>query len=69
VEGDDDRVRPEGVALVEQLRGLPFGEAVRRQQVLGHVRVEAGAEDPEVPFDRERERGCQQGDHGHRSTR
>ena len=38
-----------------------MGQAVGRQQVLGHVRVEAGAEDAEVAFDGERERGGEQG--------
>ena len=43
-----------------------MGEPVGRQQVLGHVRVEAGAEDPEVAFDGERQRGRRQGDQGNR---
>ena len=69
VEGDDDRVGPERVALVQQLPSLTMGQAVGGQQVLGHVRVEAGAEDPEVAFDRERERGRQQRDQRDRPAR
>ncbi len=69
VQSDDDRVRPERVALVQQLSALAVGEPVGSQQVLGHVRVEAGAEDPEVAFDRERQRGRQQRDQGDRPAR
>ena len=54
-------VRAEGIALVQQLRAVAFGEAVGREQVLRHVGVEAGAEDAEVAFDREGERGRQEG--------
>ena len=39
---------------------MAVGEPVGGQQVLGHVGVEAGAEDPEVAFDRERQRGGEQ---------
>ena len=37
-----------------------MGQPVGGQQVLGHVGVEAGAEDPEVPLDDERQRGGEQ---------
>jgi hypothetical protein len=60
VQGHHDRVRTERIALVQQLRGLPVHQPICRQQVLGHVGVEARPEDPEVPFDGERERGGQE---------
>ena len=68
-ESDGDRVRPERVALAQELRAGAVREPVGRQQVLGHVRVEAGAEDPEVAFDDERERSRRQRRQRHRSTR
>jgi hypothetical protein len=69
VESDDDRVWPERVALVQQLAALAVSQPVRGQQVLGHIRVEAGAEDPEVALDRERQRGRQQRDQRNRPAR
>ena len=62
VQSDDHRVRAERVALAQELRAVAVGEAVGRQQVLGHVRVEAGAEDAEVAFDRKGQRGGEQRD-------
>ena len=52
VEGDDDCVRAQRIALDEELGRVAFGEAVGGQQVLGHVGVEAGAEDAEVALRR-----------------
>ena len=54
-EGDDDRVRAERVALAEELGALAVQKPVAGQQMLGHVRVEAGAEDSEVAFDQKRD--------------
>ncbi len=66
VEGDDDGMRAERVALVQQLRADAVGEAVGCQQVLRHVGVEAGAEDAEVAFDREGQGGREQRTGRHR---
>ena len=68
VQGDDDRVRPERIALAQQLGALAAGEPVGGQQVLGHVRVEAGAEDPEMAFGDEGERGREQGEEADREA-
>ena len=54
----------ERIALVQELGALAVGEAVSGQQMLGHVGVEAGAEDAEVPFGRKRQRGDDAGPGG-----
>ncbi len=69
VQGDDDRVRTERIALVQQLRGVAFGETVGGQEVLGHVGVEASAEDPEMAFDGEWERGGEERPKRHRPAK
>ncbi len=66
VQGDDDRVRAHRVALVEELGAGASGEVVCREQVLGHVRVEAGAEDAEMAFDGKGQRGGGEAHDGHR---
>ena len=66
VRATDYRVGAERIALVQELGTLAVGEAVRRQQVLGHVRVEAGAEDAEVAFGDEGQRGRGKGEQGDR---
>jgi hypothetical protein len=46
----------ERIPLDEQPRTLPVGKAIGGEEVLGHVRVEAGAENPEASLDDERQR-------------
>ena len=59
---------PSGIALAEELGDFAVGEPVGRQQMLGHVRVEAGAEDPEVAFGDEGQRGRQERKNGDRGA-
>jgi hypothetical protein len=50
-------VRPERIAGLDQPLAAAARQPVGREQVLGHVGVEAGAEDPEPALDDERKRG------------
>ena len=54
--GHDQGVGTERVALTEELPALAVSELVGGVEMLRHVRVEAGAEDPKAPLDEERER-------------
>ena len=58
---DDHRVRAERVAWSSQALAAAVREPVGGEQVLRHVRVEPGAEDPEAALDDERERGDARG--------
>src|SRR4029077_17748607 len=69
VEGNDDRVRAEWITLVRQLRPDAMRESIRGEQMLGHVRVEAGAEDPEVALNDKWQRGGNQRQSRDRPTR
>ena len=50
-------MRAERIAVGDQPLAAAGGEPVDGEQVLGHVGVEPGAEDPEAPLDDERQRG------------
>ncbi len=64
--GDRERVRADRVALLDQRRRARdrLGDPRGGEQVLGHVDVEAGAEDPEVALDEERDRDGDERDRG-----
>ena len=54
--GDDQGMGTERVALTEEPAALAVSELVGGVEMLRHVRIEAGAEDPEAPLDEERKR-------------